>query len=268
MNVARSHRKHMSLWNVLWLVLGTLYFLVPLAATLQFSLKTGRTTYGFDAYTKILRDPQFRASLAFSFKLAIITVVVSIVLLVPTAYWVHLKLPHLRPTIEFVTVLPFVVPPVVLAVGLLRGFRWTPISFYGGYYLLVVGYVVLSFPYIYRSLDAGLRAIDIHTLSEAAQSLGAGWGTILLKVIVPNLRAAILSGAFLTLAIVMGEFTLAVLMQFSTFAVYINYIGETQANPAAALSLISFGITWVAMLGILLVGRRVGGRQVQIGGTR
>jgi putative spermidine/putrescine transport system permease protein len=127
---------------------------------------------------------------------------------------------------------------------------------------------VLSFPYIYRSLDAGLRAIDIHTLSEAAQSLGAGWGTILLKVIVPNLRAAILSGAFLTVAIVMGEFTLAVIMQFSTFAVYINYIGETQANPAAALSLISFAITWVAMLGILVVGRRVGGRQVQIGVTR
>jgi len=157
---------------------------------------------------------------------------------------------------------------VVLAVGLLRGFRWTPIAFYGGYYILVVGYVVLSFPYIYRSLDAGLRAIDIHTLSEAAQSLGAGWGTILLKVIVPNLRAAILSGAFLTVAIVMGEFTLAVIMQFSTFAVYINYIGETQANPAAALSLISFAITWLAMLGILVLGRRVGGRQVQIGGTR
>jgi putative spermidine/putrescine transport system permease protein len=84
---------------------------------------------------------------------------------------------------------------------------------------------------------------------------------------VPNLRAALLSAAFLTLALVMGEFTMGVLMQFQTFAVYISYIGETRATGAAALSLMSFAITWVAMLGILLVGRRIGGRQAQVGGT-
>ena len=86
-------------------------------------------------------------------------------------------------------------------------------------------------------------------------------------MIVPNLRASLLSAAFLTLAIVMGEFTMSVLMQFTTFAVYINYVGATQAQGAAALSLLSFGITWVAMLGILALGRRPGARQVQIGGT-
>lgn len=254
--------------GALWLVLGAGYFLVPLLATAQFSLKVTRESYGLDAYRRILADPLFRESLLFSFRLAAYTIVLALALLVPTAYWVHLKLPRLRPAIEFLSVLPFVVPPIVLVVGLLRGFRWTPNWFYGGYLILVFGYVVLAFPYAYRALDAGLRALDIHTLTEAAQSLGANWTTVLLRVIIPNLRAALLSAAFLTLAIVMGEFTMGVLMQFTTFAVYINYVGETQATGAAALSLISFGITWLAMLGILLVGRRIGGRQVQIGGTR
>jgi putative spermidine/putrescine transport system permease protein len=180
---------------------------------------------------------------------------------------VHLKLPRLRPVVEFLSVLPFVVPPIVLVVGLLGSYRWTPTWFYGGYLLLVVGYVVLAFPYVYRSLDAGLRAIDIHTLTEAAQSLGASWWTVLFRVIMPNVRAALLSAAFLTLALVMGEFTMGVLMQFQTFAVYISYIGETRATGAAALSLMSFAITWIAMLGILLVGRRIGGRTAQVGGT-
>jgi putative spermidine/putrescine transport system permease protein len=250
-----------------WLVLGAVYFTLPLIATAQFSLQTARDHYGFEAYGEILSDPLFRESLWFSFKLSLFTIALSLLLLVPTAYWVHLKLPRLRPVIEFLTVLPFVVPPIVLVVGLLGSFRWTPTWFYGGYLILVAGYVVLAFPYVYRSLDAGLRAIDIHTLTEAAQSLGASWWTILFRVIVPNVRAALLSAAFLTLALVMGEFTMGVLMQFQTFAVYISYIGETRATGAAALSLMSFAITWVAMLGILLVGRRIGGRQAQVGGT-
>lgn len=253
--------------GVLWLALGAAYFVVPLVATLLFSLKTGRDHYGFEAYKERLLDPAFRESLLFSFKLAVITIVITLLILVPTAYWVHLKLPRLRRVIEFLTILPFVIPPIVLVVGLLRGFRWTPTWFYGGYLILVVGYGVLAFPYVYRSLDAGLRAMDIHTLTEAAQSLGARWTTVLFRVILPNLRSALLSAAFLTLALVMGEFTMGQLMQFPTFAVHIAYIGQVEANGAAALSLISFAITWIAMLGLLLVGRRIGGRAAQVGGV-
>ncbi len=69
--------------------------------------------------------------------------------------------------------------------------------------------MILAFPYMFFSLDAGFRAIDVHTLTEASQSLGANWVTTLVKVILPNIRAAALAGSFLALAIVMGEFTIA-----------------------------------------------------------
>jgi putative spermidine/putrescine transport system permease protein len=87
-------------------------------------------------------------------------------------------------------------------------------------------------------------------------------------VILPNIRAGALSGAFLTLALVMGEFTMANIALFNTFPVYINYVGQTQSNPAAALTIISFGITWLAMVGILLLGRRPGRGAIQVGGAR
>lgn len=265
--MAAVRRRRVLTLGWLWLALGAAYFVVPLVASLIFSLKTGRDTYGFDAYKERFLDPAFRDSLFFSLKLAVFTIVIVLVLLIPTAYWVHLKLPRLRPVIEFLTILPFVVPPIVLVVGLLHGFQWTPTWFYGGYLILVVGYGVLAFPYVYRSLDAGLRSIDIHVLTEAAQSLGARWTTILFRVILPNLRSSVLSATFLTLALVMGEFTMGQLMQFPTFAVHIAYIGQVEATGAAALALISFAITWMAMLGLLLAGRRLGGRAAQVGGT-
>jgi putative spermidine/putrescine transport system permease protein len=253
---------------VVWLLVGVAYFVTPLVATLLFSLKSHQTgnCCSLASYGTILDDPQFLKSVRVSFVLALETIVVSLVLLVPTVYWVHLKLPRLRPVIGFLALIPFVVPPIVLVVGLLGVLKGSPDWFYAKPYgFLVAAYVILAFPYVYFSLDAGFRAIDVHTLTEASQSLGATWRTTLLRVILPNIRAAALAGAFLTLAIVMGEFTIASLATFDTFPVYIQYINETKAYEPAALTLISFGITWGAMLALLFIGR---GRTVQAGGAR
>jgi putative spermidine/putrescine transport system permease protein len=88
----------------------------------------------------------------------------------------------------------------------------------------------------------------------------------LLKVILPNIRAAALAGSFLTLAVVMGEFTIANLSAFHTFPLFLQYVNETQAYPAAALTLMSFAITWAAMGSLLLVGRKRAGRAAVIAG--
>lgn len=253
----------------IWLVLGGLYFLIPLAATAEFSLKEV-DGYGFSAYQTIFEDPAFRETFLRSLWLAIAAVTVSLVLFIPTVYWMHLRLPRLRPAIELISVLPFVVPPIVLIVGLLYVFNanWVPTWFLENPRYLIPGYVVLSFPFMFRALDTAFRAIDVHTLTEASQSLGAPWRTTLFRVVLPNISTGALSGAFLTFALVMGEFTMANVALFYTFPVYINYVGQTQANPAAALTIISFGITWLAVLGLLFLGRRPGRGAVQVGGTR
>jgi putative spermidine/putrescine transport system permease protein len=249
-------RRRVSISAIVWLVLGTLYLIVPLLAMAKFSVEKGFLGgYTTSAYREILHDPQFRHTLWTSAKLAIETTVISLVLMIPTVYWVHLKLPRLRPLMEFIAVLPIVVPAIVLVIGLSDFYRSSPSWFYGTTRFLVASYVVLSLTFVYFALDQGIRAIDIHTLTEAAASLGASRTTTLLRVILPNLRTAALSAALLTIAVVMGEFTMANILLFNTFPTYIYYIGQTKANPAAALSLISFAILFVAMLGILLLGR-------------
>jgi putative spermidine/putrescine transport system permease protein len=267
----RRRRLHIAPSAYVWLILGLLYFFIPLLATFLFSLNKNSTgkcctlaNFGW-----VLHNPGFWHTLKVSFLLALETIGVSLALFVPTVYWVHLKLPKLRPVLAFMALVPFVVPPIVLVVGLLDVYRGTPYWFYGKPWgFLVAAYVILAFPYMFFSLDAGFRAIDVHTLTEASLSLGSSWTRTLFKVILPNIRSAALAGSFLALAIVMGEFTIANLSQFYTFPIFLQYVNETQAYPAAALTLMSFGITWAAMLSLLFVGRKRGQRAAFLTGAR
>ena len=242
-----------------WVVffLGFLYFFLPLLGTFVFSMRSQPL---FSAYAVVTEDPEFSATLFYSFLIGVLTIIVSTALIVPTAYWVRLRLPRLRPYIEFITLLPFVVPPIILVFGLLRTYGGGPFplagSDLGSNVLLVAAYTILSLPYMYRAVDTGLRAIDVRALTEASQSLGAGWFTILWRVIFPNVRVSILSGAFLTLAIVVGEYTIATFLARPAFGPYIALIGGNRAYEPAAVSLISFGLTWIAMGFISIIGRQ------------
>jgi len=162
--------------------------------------------------------------------------------------------------IEFITLLPLVIPAIVLVFGYLRLYNsesWLPMTGHeqATDLLLTFGYVTLALPYMYRAVDNGLRAIDVRTLTEAAQSLGAGWPTILFRVILPNVRVAVLSGAFLTFAIVIGEFTMAALLNRPAFGPYLQLIGANRAYEPSALAIIAFAVTWACMGLINLVGR-------------
>ena len=255
---------------IVWLLVAAAFFLIPLIATLLFSLRSLQTNKccSSAAYSLIVHDHQFWSTIRVSFLLSLETIAISLLLFVPTVYWVHLKLPRLRPVLGFMALVPFVVPPIILVVGLLNLYKGSPSWFYAKPYGFLAGaYVILAFPYMYFALDAGFRSIDVHTLTDASQSLGASWRTTLVRVILPNIRVAALSGSFLTLAIVMGEFTIASLSAFNTFPTYIQVVNETQPYEAAALSLLSFLIVWAAMLALLLVGRGRP-RPVQVAATR
>ena len=241
-----------------WLLVGFLYFFIPLLATLIFSLKSNQTGKCCTAanYSWVIHNGEFWQSLKISFLLALETIVISLAIFVPTIYWVHLKVPRLRPVIAFLALIPFVVPPIVMVVGLLAFFKGSPSWFYAQPWGFLAGaYVILAFPYMFFSLDAGFRSIDVHTLTEASQSLGARWTTTLFRVILPNIRSAALAASFLTLAIVMGEFTIASLAVFDTFPIYIQYINQNKAYPAASVTLLAFAITWAAMVALLAAGR-------------
>ncbi len=260
------------IWNWFWIILAIAYFFLPLYATLEFSLRAKKGIISFLAYQQVFKDPDFLKTFIFSTVISFLTIIFGLILMVPTVYWVRLRMPRMRAVIEFITLLPFVIPAIVLVFGLIRVFSGGLIpltnTYTGTDVLLIAGYIILGLPYIFRSVDAGLGAMDMRTLTEAAQSLGAGWGTILFRVILPNLRSSIISAAFLTLAIVIGEFTLAsFLVGLHAFGPYMWQIGQNKAYQSSALAIISFVLTWIFMGLIFLISRGKPG-QGQIGGTR
>lgn len=248
-------------WSWFWFILGVIYFILPLLATLEFSLSMQRDKLSLLAYEKAFADKDFIETFSYSNLLALATIIASIVLIVPTAYWIRLRLPQARRITEFITLMPFVVPAIILVFGLIRIysspvtvpfteielFRPLTNTHFGTNILIVAGYMVLAMPYMYRSVDTGMRTVDVRTLTEAAQSLGASWFTIIARVILPNIRASLLSGALLTFAIVVGEVTLASFLGVDAFGPYLFLLGQHRAYEPAALSFVSFLLTWLAM---------------------
>lgn len=260
MKIAASLRK-IPIWSLVWFILGALYFILPLLATFEFSLGMERDVIGFKAYESAFADTEFWETFGYSVFLASMTIIVSIILIVPTAYWIRLRLPEARRIVEFITLLPFVIPAIILVFGLIRVYSspinvpFTQITLMqpmtnfkvGTNILIIGGYMVLGLPYMYRSVDTGMRTVDIRTLTEAAQSLGANWYVIIARVILPNIRTALLSGALLTFAIVVGEVVLASFLGIPAFGPYLFLLGQHRAYEPAALSFTTFLLTWAAM---------------------
>ena len=247
--VLARRRERPQAWRWIILILVGLYFAIPLFAAFKFA--------GIKAFPKVFSQAGFIDAFTLSLRLALITTVITLVLLVPTIVYVHLRLPRLRRLMESVTILPIVIPPIVLIVGVLEiapGFLKASPN------LLGLEYVVLAMPFGYRSLDAGLRALDLKTLVEASGSLGARMPVTLWRVILPNLRTAMLSAVVLTVALVLGEFTMASLDLYQTFPVWIVNFEQSSGPVSVAASLLALIVTWIFLMLIATLGNRRSGK--------
>jgi putative spermidine/putrescine transport system permease protein len=262
-------KKRMNFWAITWVTLALLYFFVPMAGTLDFSLRMQKGRLSLLAYQTVLADPQFLTSFRYSVMMGVISVSLSVLLFVPTVYWIYLRLPKIRPAMEVITILPFIIPVIVYVFGLIRTFSGPPFQMtltpFKTDILITAGYIVLSMPYMFRAIDIGMRAIDVRTLTEAAQSLGANWFQILFHIIFPNLRIAILSGALICFAMVIGELILGDFLFRPALGPYMVLVGRDKAYEPAALAIMSFGLTWIC-LGLIQFLSRGGTTQRQLTG--
>jgi putative spermidine/putrescine transport system permease protein len=263
---APTKRRHrIRWWRFVVMLLAGAYFLIPLYAALKFTFENEAGKLSLQAVEHLPTSPGFSAAFFLSMRLALLTVAIAMVLMVPTVIYVHLKLPKIRPIMEFVTVLPIVVPPIVLIIGVLGS---APLWLKSSPYLLSLLYVILAMPFVYRSLDAGLNAIDLKTLVEASRSLGGNWIRTLRIVVLPNLRSALLSAMVLTLALVLGEYTMASLDLWTTIPVWIVQFNiSTNGHIQVAAAMLLLIGTWVLLSVIVSLDRSQSRRSLRKAGT-
>jgi len=254
-------RTRLQVFRVLVLVLTGAFFLIPLLAMLDFStrdfLAEGRT---WAAWGLLVTDPLLRGSIIISLVLSLLTALGMIVLLVPTMIWVRLRVQWMSRIVEFLCLLPLTVPPLVIIVGLKNVTLWLNYLIGDTPYWLAFLYVVLVLPYAYRALDAGLAAINVNILAEAARGLGASWLTVIVKIIVPNIKTALISASFISIALVLGEYTFASLLNFNTLQVTIALQSKANAQESVAASLASIVFAAALLIGLSFVS---GGRKAR-----
>jgi putative spermidine/putrescine transport system permease protein len=253
------------------MTLAALFFLFPLYAQFRFAfqkvlvLQLGWDTlfkrWTITPLTDAFQADGFTTTLYLSIKLALCTVLLTMVLVLPTVLWVHLKVPRVRTLIEFLTVLPYVIPPIALVAGIRviqPHARW----FLNSDLSLVPFYTVLALPFTFRALDAGIRAVNIQTLVDASRSLGAGWGTTLLRALIPNLRTAIISSSFLTATVVLGEFTIASVLLKNTFPTFMATYYSSNGQGGMALAVLALVATTALLMILTFLTRRRGSAQI------
>ena len=256
--MAAGRRRKLNLFRYVVFTVFSLFFLLPLYAMVRFSLEGKKAgSFSVTAWTQIVSYPGLLSAIEITLELAVITCVVVLVLLVPTMIWIRLRVRGFTRAFEFLCLLPLTIPAIVLVVGL--GPIYNRIERYNLSALqLFWVYVILALPYAYRALATGLDAIDVTTLSETARSLGANWFTVMWRVIVPNMRTAILNALLLTAALVLGEFTLAEILNYINLQVALFNISRETANAGVLFSTSAAALLFgfVLLLILSFVGRR------------
>ncbi|MCL3861331.1 ABC transporter permease [Actinotalea sp. K2] len=251
-----------------YLVALGLFFVVPQLAMARFAfqnvpvalLDRGRLLEGWslDRLGQALGEPALWEATRTSVVLAVLAIALNLALLLPLAVLAEIRAPHLRPVLTAITLLPWVIPPIALVVGVAATFRAVAPWFLASPLSLVPFYALWAMPFTYRALDAGLRSIHARTLVEAARSLGASWPTVLLRVLAPNLSASVVAACGLTAAAVLGEFAFASLLLKETLPTYLVNYQRSAPQAGMALALAVMVLTALALGAVVQLLRRRG----------
>jgi putative spermidine/putrescine transport system permease protein len=261
-------------WRVLIIVAVAAIYVVPLISSIKFSLIGSTGKYNLSNYKAIFDSSAVRAAALLSLEIAAIVAVASVLVMLPTVILVRLRLPKLTFLMEVITILPIVVPPIALLAGLQQMQQTAPLwivnlLFNHDITGLAPFYLIFTLPLMYRSIDTGVRAIDLHTLVDASRSLGAGWVSTIFRVILPNVQTAVLGGAFLSIALCLGEVVLASGLDLpnNTFAVEMIQFTQQDHAPgvSVAMTLIAFAFTFLLLFALTFLARRRGGTRSSAG---
>jgi putative spermidine/putrescine transport system permease protein len=249
--VAKVMKRKIDLPLTVTLSILAFFVFIPMLSAFEFSVRTPATGgYGWDQYLWAFREEEFVYYIMRSGWLAALTVLITLIILVPTMTWLHLSKSKIRPLIDGISLLPLVIPVVAFAVGAQISF---PEFVQDTVLELPFLYFVLALPYAYRTLDIGLNSIPLKTLTEAARSAGANWWRTIGTVIIPVIRGAVLGTIAITFALSLGEYTLTVLLHWDTFPTWVTFVAQENILGAIAISMMSLVIPFLVLTAVTLV---------------
>ncbi|MBQ4822122.1 molybdate ABC transporter permease subunit [Aquimarina sp. MMG016] len=207
--------------------------------------------------------------LILTFKLALVTTIILLVISVPLAYWLAYSKSRIKPVIETLVSMPLVLPPTVLGFYLLMAFspgnafgswlnEWLGIRLIFSFSGLVLGSILYSLPFMVHPIQSGLSSLS-PSLLEASYVLGKSKRTTLFKILLPNIKPSLLTGIVLAFAHTIGEFGVVLMIggnipektKVASIAIY-DEVEALNYGAANTYSLILFAITFIILLAVYL----------------
>ena len=208
--------------------------------------------------------------LLLSFKLAGLSTALLLLIGIPISYFLARSSIKVKPVIEALIGMPLVLPPTVLGFYLLLAFspgnafgqwleEWFSIRLVFSFGGLVLASVIYSLPFMIQPLQAGFKSIPT-SLNEAAQVLGKSQFQIIRKVLLPNMKPALLNGIVLSFAHTLGEFGVVLMIggnipgetRVASIAIY-DEVEALNYDAANFYSIVLFIITFCILLGVYMV---------------
>lgn len=203
-------------------------------------------------------------------QLALFTTVILFFIAIPIAWWLSQKPSIIKTVMEVVVSMPLVLPPSVIGFYLLMAFR--PEAFLAKYMHirlafsfegLLIGSLLYSLPFMVHPIQSGLASLP-ESLKEAAYSLGKSKWDTLRKVLLPNIKPALLTGIILTFAHTVGEFGIVLMVggnlpgKTRTAAIAIYDLNDAfHYREANMYAVVLIGISFVVLFGMYMVNRRM-----------
>jgi putative spermidine/putrescine transport system permease protein len=243
-----------NLFTTAILLVAAFFLFLPLIGATEFSLRDGGPDkHSFISYKWIFEQSGFKENLGITFQVTALAVILNLLIMVPTVTWLHIGGQRYRRLVEVVTILPLIIPVVALATGAQTAL---PSFFHNTVLELSFMYVVIAMPYSYRALDIGMSGKPLNTYVAAARNLGASWYKVLVSVITPSIWPSVLAALFLTVALSLGEFTLAQLLHWSTFPTWVSNVSQENILGATALSVGSLFFAWLLLFSFTFFGSK------------
>ena len=241
--------------------LSILIFIVPLYGATVYSFKgAGGKGHSWANYQWLIHQDGFAPALLTSLKLAVLAALFNLFLMVPTMVYLNLRGQKFKSIVDFLCILPLIIPVVSLAIGAQVAM---PDFLQNTEYELVFFFVIIALPYTYRALDTSLQTVPLKTLVEASRSLGASWSVTIIRVIVPAIRSGITGAVFLTFALSIGEYTITSLLHWETFPTWTVVAGQQNILGAIAISVFSF-VSAIALLTVISLFSKKGDQRVEV----
>ena len=218
-------------------------------------------------------DATFAQTLWITFKLAVSTTVILIIIGLPFSYWLTYSRIRIKPLIEALVSMPMVLPPSVIGYYMLV--IYSPRNWFGAllsntfdvrlafsFEGVLIASVIFSLPFMVQPLHNGLRALP-ESLREASYTLGKSKSETFFRVLLPSIKPSIITAVALTFAHTIGEFGIVLMvggnMPGETRVASIAIYDEVQAlnfKVANQYAFILFAVSFVMLATIYSVNKK------------